>query len=230
MSYCFISFSLKDQTFADKVLNELENKYKIKCFICYRDMLGGLPYAEQIDEAIRNCSCIALLHSNNSNASEHVKREIELASHYNKAIVPCKLDSTTVNGELGYTLNRVHWLDFTEFKDADLDSLAKSIIKVIGSPYKKAIISLYDLLTTLSKNGATPELLQDIVYALHDCVNNNFGNNKRKLEKLYHSYTNELQNIINNYNGDVPNHHDELVHILNEILDFCEKNLEHNLV
>lgn len=225
MSYCFISFSTKDQVFADKVLNELENKYKIKCFICYRDMLGGLPYAEQLDDAIKNCACIALLHSNNSDASEHVKREIELASKYNKAIVPCKLDSAIVNGELGYTLNRVHWLDFTEFKDSDLENLAKSIINIVGSPYKKAIVRLHDILRVVSEFGATPELLQDIVFALYDCIKNNWGNDKRKLERLYNSYVKELQNIINNYGGDVANHHDELLQIMNEIVDFCRKTL-----
>lgn len=221
MDYCFISFSSKDRVFADIILNQLENKYKIKCFICYRDILGGLAYAEQIDEAIKNCGCMALLHSSNSDSSDHVKREIELASKYSKPIVPCKLDETIVSSEIEYTLSRVHWLDFTGFKDSDVEILANSIINILGSPYKKSLAKLHGLLISVAKNGATNVLLQDIVYALYNCLKTNNGKDKNKLEKLYNSYVNELQNIINNYGGDVANHHDDLLKIMNEILSFC---------
>lgn len=225
MGHCFISFSTKDRVFADKILNSLENKYKIKCFICYRDILGGVSYSEQINIAISNCCCIVLLHSSNSDASDHVKREVELAAKYNKIIIPCKLDSATINEEFEYTLGRVHWLDLTEIKDDLIDSLAKSIMQVIGSPYKKSIMHLYGLMTTIAQSGATPDLLQEVVYALYDCIKMNPGKGKRKLENLYNSYISELKNIINNYNGDVANHHDNLLLIMNEIFRFCQTTI-----
>lgn len=226
MSYCFISFSTKDRIFADKILNELENKYKIKCFICYRDLFGGISYAEQLEEAIKNSSCIILLHSINSDASEHVKREIEIAAKHNKIIVPCKLDSTVLEGELSYVLDRLHWLDLSELNDNLIGQLAQSVLKIVGYPYKKAVVKLNNMLLRAASSGVTGELLQDIVYAVHDCLKVNPGKNKRRLELLYNSYVNELVTIVNKYNGDVANHHDNLMVIMNDLLDFCRTALK----
>ena len=225
MGYCFISFSTKDQVYADKVLNVLENNYKIKCFICYRDLVGGLSYAQQIDQAISQCSCVIYLHSSNAEQSEHVKREIELASRYGKTIVPCKLDETSMDSELGYTLNRVHWIDFSGFSEAQISTLANSVIAIMGSPYKKEIIKVERLLQNISQNGATPALLQELVYTLYDAVKRSTPSEKLKIQKLYTRYVNELQRIIKECGGNVAQNCDELMKIMNDTWKYCSKIL-----
>ena len=49
---CFISYSTKDQSFADRLHADLQNK-GVRCWFAPHDIQGGKKIHEQIDEAIR---------------------------------------------------------------------------------------------------------------------------------------------------------------------------------
>jgi len=54
---CFISYSTKDQNFADRLYADLQNK-GVRCWFASHDIQGGRKLHEQIDEAIRlHASC-----------------------------------------------------------------------------------------------------------------------------------------------------------------------------
>ena len=46
----FISFSFKDQSFAENIVNILSSTYGISCWICTRDIDGGKRYKKLIPE------------------------------------------------------------------------------------------------------------------------------------------------------------------------------------
>jgi TIR domain/Pentapeptide repeats (8 copies) len=75
---CFISYSTKDQEFADRLYADLQAK-GVRCWFAPHDMESGKKLHEQIDQAIRLHDRLLLVLSPHSINSEWVKREIKKA-------------------------------------------------------------------------------------------------------------------------------------------------------
>jgi len=75
---CFISYSTKDQAFADRLYADLQNK-GVRCWFAPHDIQAGKKIHEQIDEAIRKYERLLLILSPDSMNSEWVKTEIRKA-------------------------------------------------------------------------------------------------------------------------------------------------------
>ncbi len=72
---CFISYSTKDQPFADRLYVDLQAR-GIRCWFAPHDIQGGKKIHEQIDEAIRVYDKLLLILSDASMNSNWVKTEI----------------------------------------------------------------------------------------------------------------------------------------------------------
>jgi uncharacterized protein YjbI with pentapeptide repeats len=72
---CFISYSTKDQEFADRLYADLQNK-GVRCWFAPHDIQSGKKIHEQIDEAIRVYDRLLLIISEDSMSSRWVKTEI----------------------------------------------------------------------------------------------------------------------------------------------------------
>jgi len=75
---CFISYSTKDQEFADRLYADLQNK-GVRCWFAPHDIQAGKKIHEQIDEAIRRYERLLLILSTDSMISPWVKTEIRKA-------------------------------------------------------------------------------------------------------------------------------------------------------
>ena len=75
---CFISYSSKDQEFAEHLHADLQNK-GVRCWFAPQDIQGGRKLHEQIDQAIRLHERLLLILSAHSMKSEWVKTEIAKA-------------------------------------------------------------------------------------------------------------------------------------------------------
>ena len=75
---CFISYSKRDQEFADRLYADLQAK-GVRCWFAPHDMKSGRKIHEQIDEAIRLYDRLLLLLSPHSISSEWVNTEIAKA-------------------------------------------------------------------------------------------------------------------------------------------------------
>lgn len=108
-SNVFISYSSKDSSIANAMCHILEEN-GILCWIAPRDVQLGKPYAGEIVSGIRSCEVVIIIFSRNSNLSEHVVNEIDMAFNEQKVIVPFLVDNTPMRDEVSYYLNRKHWL------------------------------------------------------------------------------------------------------------------------
>jgi len=77
---CFISYSTKDQEFAERLYADLQVN-NVRCWFAPHDMAGGRKIHEQIDEAIRLHDRLLLILSPTSIESEWVGTEIANARH-----------------------------------------------------------------------------------------------------------------------------------------------------
>jgi len=72
---CFISYSTKDQEFANRLYADLQNK-GVRCWFAPHDIQGGRKIHEQLDEAIRVHDKLLLILSEHSMSSNWVGTEI----------------------------------------------------------------------------------------------------------------------------------------------------------
>jgi hypothetical protein len=72
---CFISYSTKDQEFADRLHADLQAR-GVRCWFAPEDIQGGRKLHEQIEQAIRHYDKLLLVLSEHSMDSEWVKTEI----------------------------------------------------------------------------------------------------------------------------------------------------------
>src|SRR5258708_2518536 len=75
---CFISYSSKDQDFADRLYADLQAK-GVRCWFAPEDLKIGDPFRQRIDEAIRRYDKLLVVLSGTSVASTWVESEVEAA-------------------------------------------------------------------------------------------------------------------------------------------------------
>jgi uncharacterized protein YjbI with pentapeptide repeats len=128
---CFISYSSKDQDFADRIYVDLQNK-GVRCWFAPEDLKIGDKIRDRIDESIRLRDKLLLILTEHSIASEWVEHEVESAleeeRHKGRTILfPIRLDDAVMESSKAWAalIRRTrHIGDFTEWKDSDSYSKA----------------------------------------------------------------------------------------------------------
>ncbi|MFW9866038.1 MAG: toll/interleukin-1 receptor domain-containing protein [Candidatus Thorarchaeota archaeon] len=105
----FICHSSKDKKIANTVCHKLEQN-GIKCWIAPRDVSPG-SYAASIVQAIEASKLLVLIFSKNSNVSDHVKNELEIAVSSSITIIPFRIENIEPSTDMKYYIQRMHWLD-----------------------------------------------------------------------------------------------------------------------
>ncbi len=128
----FISYSLKDKKFADALCHKLEED-NLKCWIAPRDISPGGKWAGEIAGAIPGSRVMVLVFSNNSNTSNQVLREVELAIASNITIIPMKIENVEATGGMSYYLSTTHWIDAIGNKfNKRIDTLSRQVKGMLG--------------------------------------------------------------------------------------------------
>src|SRR5215213_4295534 len=125
----FISYAVEDKEAADKVCRALEGE-GIKCWIAPRDVPYGADYEEAIVDAITGSPILVLVLSPDSNASPHVKREIQNACVEGSGteIIPLRIGDVPYNKALRYYLGSAQWLDAsTPPLESHLETLVRHV-------------------------------------------------------------------------------------------------------
>lgn len=105
MEHVFISYSRRDTDFVTLLVNELrDNSHDV--WMDTTDIRGGTEWANEIENAIDNCYAVIVITSVNSNKSEWVGREIQMAKTRGKKrkipIIPLKIDKENVPRQLAH--------------------------------------------------------------------------------------------------------------------------------
>ena len=123
---CFISYSNRDQSFADRLYTDLQNK-GVRCWFAPEDIKIGDKFRNRIDESIRIYDKLLLVLSENSVSSQWVEKEVETAMgrerEQNKTMLfPVRLDNSVNETKTGWPADvrrTRHIGDFTRWKDHD---------------------------------------------------------------------------------------------------------------
>lgn len=129
--FVFISYSSVNKPIADAACHILE-EFGISCWIAPRNIVPGNTWAGNIVQAIRNCSIMVLIYSEESNRSQQVANEVDKAFSNGKTIIPFMVDATPLNDDFDYYLSRKHWLvAYPDYKEM-LMPLVEAVATNIG--------------------------------------------------------------------------------------------------
>ncbi|MEM8610795.1 MAG: toll/interleukin-1 receptor domain-containing protein [Cyanobacteria bacterium P01_H01_bin.105] len=124
---CFISYSSKDQEFAERLYADLQNK-GVRCWYAPEDLPIGAKIRVGIDEAIRRYDRLLLILSESSVNSQWVEQEVETALEKERdrnnqvVLFPVRLDNAVMDSGDGWTRlikNTRNIGDFCQWKDHD---------------------------------------------------------------------------------------------------------------
>ena len=123
---CFISYSSKDQEFADRLHADLQNR-GVRCWFAPEDLKIGDEIRPRIDEAIRIHDKLLIVLSENSVGSPWVKKEVETAFEKERkqkrtVLFPIRLDDAVMETEEAWAadIRRTrHIGDFRKWKNHD---------------------------------------------------------------------------------------------------------------
>ena len=127
----FISHSTRDKAVSDAICAALESD-GLRCWVAPRDVQPGRSFAGEITRAIQESKAMVLVFSANSNNSEQVLREVQLAVNAHLHIIQFRIEDVGLNDDLRYYLSTPHWLDaLTPPLEKHLSSLTIAVQKLL---------------------------------------------------------------------------------------------------
>ena len=106
----FISHASEDAAVAGEV-RDLLRELGYATWIAPDGLVDASSWAEQILAAVGRCHALVVLISAAANRSDHVAREVSIASEAGKPIVPLRLSAVEPDGSLRYLLHLSQWID-----------------------------------------------------------------------------------------------------------------------
>lgn len=126
MADVFISHARADRAPAEAILAACEAR-GLSCWIAPRDIVPGTTWADAIVHGIAEASVVVLVHSEATNASPMVLREIDAAAAARKPILPVRIDAALPKQGLAFYLSATHWFDAPAPLEAHLPRLVETI-------------------------------------------------------------------------------------------------------
>jgi hypothetical protein len=129
MGQLFISHTNEDADAAARIVTYLEGR-GVPCWISSRDIPPRAIYADAITEAMQGASACAVLITKTANQSKAMKRELELASHYDKPFIPILVDGAEPAAGFDYYLRNTQWVDYARDGEHALNRIVTTVQSV----------------------------------------------------------------------------------------------------
>lgn len=109
----FISYSRKDTNTVDEFVKRFEAE-GFRVWIDRDGIESGDAFKRVIVNAIKESAIVVFFSSEPSNKSPWTTKEISIAVHYGKPIIPIKIDNSLYNEDLEFDLVNLDYIDYTD--------------------------------------------------------------------------------------------------------------------
>ncbi len=131
----FVSYSTKDKTITDTIVASMEQN-QIRCWYAPRDIKPSEDWGKAISNAIEQSKIFLIIFSGNSNQSQRVLDELNLAISQEITILPFRIENLEPDGAMRLHLSSRHWLDAY---DPSWESHIKKLIYTVSSHLETTI-------------------------------------------------------------------------------------------
>ncbi len=131
----FVSYSIKDKTITDTIVASMEQN-QIRCWYAPRDIKPSEDWGKAISNAIEQSKIFLLIFSGNSNRSQRVLDELNLAISQETPILPFRIEKLEPDGAMRLHLSSRHWLDAY---DPSWEGHIKKLINTVSSNLEATI-------------------------------------------------------------------------------------------
>jgi len=128
--YVFISYSSKERETAQMIREAMEQA-GISCWMAPESIPTGSDYTESIVDAIENSSGVVLVLSENSQNSQWVPKELDIAITNDKIIFPIHIDRSSIIKKINFRLTDSQMIEAYGRLDEALEKVIYDIKKVI---------------------------------------------------------------------------------------------------
>jgi len=118
----FISYSNVDIDFVEKLIKEIE-QYRVNVLFDKHELNVGDNIHQKLNELVENCDYFLVVISENSNSSQWLQKEIELAVNNNKKVLPVIVDDATIPD----IIRGLVYADFRGSFDKGVEQIGKSL-------------------------------------------------------------------------------------------------------
>ena len=132
----FISFKAEEMNDAVWVRTALES-HGISCWMAPDSIPGGSSYVNEIADAINNSKVFVLLLSENSQQSQWVSKELDMALNKGKTILPYIIEKCELNDSFGFYLAGIHMYEAYLNKKEMLEKMISEIKVLTADKIKK---------------------------------------------------------------------------------------------
>jgi hypothetical protein len=128
----FISYSTKNLDFVASLYQQLTRR-GLSVWFDKRSLEGGTQWRESIVNGIIGCKVFLLVLSPKSVASDNVRKEVDLAEHHNKKILPLMWEDTSLPPSFQYQLAGTQYVSFHGMQaEENFNKIAEIITKLLG--------------------------------------------------------------------------------------------------
>ena len=99
----FISYASAEKSYAYEVKSVIE-KHGYRCWIAPDSVPAGSSYADELENAIKNCQVVVLMLSDKAQQSKWVQREVERGLSHGKVLVLFHIDESKIRDEFAFFL------------------------------------------------------------------------------------------------------------------------------
>jgi uncharacterized protein YjbI with pentapeptide repeats len=113
---CFISYSSKDEAFANRLVTDLR-RLGVQCWFAPENMIIGEDFAKRIDISIRDTDKLVVILSEHSIQSSWVEKEVQTASH----LLPIQIDNAVASPDQAWAKkirNEDHIGNFSDWEQS----------------------------------------------------------------------------------------------------------------
>ena len=109
----FVSYSRKDTRIVDEFVNRLEAE-GVRVWIDRDGVESGDAFKRVIVNAIKESALFMFFSSEFSNTSPWTTKEVSIAVHYGKPIIPIKIDKTIYSEDIEFDLVNLDYIDYSD--------------------------------------------------------------------------------------------------------------------
>lgn len=167
----FISYSRKDLAIVDPIVNEINARLGIQCWIDRSGIAGGAQFVKNIRKAIDDCKIIIFMHSSNSLTSEWAMNEILYAKNAGKKITPVIIEGDSLQDWAKLVFASTDYIVIS--KNSGLDKLINNLSEGLGIQNANIVIKeIKKLLSRWKQYKVKQTLIRDEIITKEKSINN----------------------------------------------------------